>query len=175
LTQENAHKYDPRNHACPSIIALTLLMKALGLSLKSDRGYFHNVFLVAACANLPISYSFGWYGDGQYSTSLANDLAQVEHLEYCGGCPELSLKKHIQEKINAFLPALDSPGPFVDQKSWVNLLAVALWGIDHNDRQEQQTILSILIEPHVRNKKSLIYLDKALETIEKYKLTYDNL
>jgi hypothetical protein len=175
LTQENTHKYRPEDHACPSIIALALLLKALNLSLGDDRDYIHNVFLVAECANLPISYTFGWYGDGQYSIELANDLAQVEYLDYCGGCSEVRLRKHIREKIENFLPALTSPSEQLDQKSWVNLLAVVLWGIDHNEEQAQPTMLPILIEPHVRNKESLLFLDLALETIGKYEISYENL
>lgn len=175
MTQEKDPKYNPRNHASPSTIALALCLKGLGLTLKDSRDYIHNVFLVAECAGLPLSYSFGWYGDGQYSTSLANDLAQVEYLEYCGGCGDLTLKKRVGDKIEAFLPMFTPPTEDLDKKSWVNLLAVALWGIDHNEENDQQTILSVLIGPHVRNKKSLDYLDEALEVIKKYELSYERL
>jgi hypothetical protein len=174
LTQENEpKKYNPRDHALGTTIALSLLLKEFGLTTKDDRYYVHNILLLAACEGLT-SYSFGWYGNKQLSTELEKDLAEVDYLDYVGGTGDLQLKKYIRDKIANLNSSLNPPED-LDKKSWVNLLTVVLWGLWHNETHQQQTMLPILIQPYVRDKQALKYLDSALELIKKHDLSYDRI
>lgn len=112
------------------LVLLKLFLDKLGIESNigtfDERKTIQKAVYLGQLTDVDLSYRFGWYLKGPYSSSLAEDYYHLaDELELDDdGYKEYQLKKSLNDRLEKVLPLLEKPKEFkLQEVDWLELVA----------------------------------------------------